>query len=92
MTFQRRNKWSYSRPKNECITVKSHRSSSDIDLYLVSFSAQCKIFFLQQRHEAAELKTCRTAFNFVPGDSHQTISNFKIGSTEIRCEISLLHE
>ena len=90
MTFQGRNEWSYSRPKNEYITVKSHRYSSDIDLLLVSFSAQCKIVFLKQRHEANELKICRTAFNFVSWDSHQTISNFQIGSIEIRCKLSLL--
>ena len=76
--------------KMKYITVKSHRYSSDIDLKLVSFSAQCKIFFLKQRHEANELKICRTAFNFVSWDSHQTISNFQIGSTEIRCKLSLL--
>ena len=56
MTFQQRNEWSYSRLENEYITVKSHRYSSDIDLKLVSFSAQCKIFFLKQRHEANELQ------------------------------------
>ena len=52
--------------------------------------ANVEYFWQKQRHEANELKTCRTAFNLVPGDSHQTISNFKIGSTEIRCKLSLL--
>ena len=52
------------------------------------FSAQGKIFFLKQRHEANELKICRTEFNFVSWDSHQTISNFQIGSPEIRCILS----
>ena len=83
MTFQQRNDWSYSRPKNEYITVKSHRYSSDIDLKLVSFSAQCNFFFLKQRHEANEMKICRTAFNFVSWDSHQTISTFRLGQLRL---------
>ena len=70
--------------------IYNSKITPDIDLKLVSFSAQCIIFFLKQRHEANELKICRTAFNFVSWDLHQTISNFQIGSTEIRCKLSLL--
>ena len=73
--------------ENEYITVKSHRSSSDIDHSLLV--PNVKIFLLKQRHEANELKTCHTAFNFFSVESHQTISNLKIESNEIRCKISL---
>ena len=84
--------WSYSRLKNGNTTVKPYRSSSDNDLWLVSFSTQCKtpriLFF--KKHRAYELKTCHTAFNFLSKDSNNTILNFKIRSTEIRYKIFLV--
>ena len=55
----------FLKAEKKYITVQSHRYSSDRDLQLFSFSAQCKIFFLKQCHEANELKICRIQFCFL---------------------------